>query len=80
MIESLPEGLTDGDGLIDPFNWLCHHALRIQVAPAYAEETGYLVASHTLDLRAQPEFRDAPPIPLTSLPLLFQPADDSFFD
>ena len=72
MIEAAPDPRLEEERLRDPFNWVCRHALRLKVAPAYQEALAYLVASHVLELRTSPAFRDHVFRPLVALKDLFK--------
>jgi hypothetical protein len=74
LIEAEPRGLDERQRLVDPFNWVLGHALRLDVAPPYREAVAYLVASHVLDLSGQEPFLALPICPLVSLPALFESA------
>jgi len=72
MVEEPIGGSEEPEPLLDPFNWLCRHALRVAVAPAYRRAVAYLVASHVLDLRVQPPFARCRLAPLRCLPAIFE--------
>jgi hypothetical protein len=72
MVEEPVGGRDEREPLLDPFNWLCRRALRVTVAPPYRRAVAYLVASHVLDLRAQPRFARCHPAPLRHLPAIFE--------
>ena len=71
MVEASAHADESGLACADAFNWLCAHALRLRVAPAYRDALAYLVASHITDLRQRPPFGACGASPLVYLGELF---------